>query len=649
MKSFFNGTREYWRRHVPLIPKALIVLTLIGFASWEVLDYIQAGRVESIFRNYLISTLEQQARLDRSKLDDFLREHNKVAKLFVHMEDFRRYIGRMEQAGWPASVEVKIYRQRPPWMPPRSFSARVNASYILLLGPELDIHEVYEAISTPLPPGLMKLVPEHTAIDGESYSLEFEGAAYLITPAILRDAVGNPRAFLAFVSTMNEQFMVAFRHQTNAGGIVSIVNTDNGRIQASTRPDLIPAGTPLKSLYGEYLIQTEHYFDFGYSSDMFIDFASLTPKRQVANVINDVISSERTQKILTALVLVLGFALILLWISRQVQQVTQGMMDFTRHQVGKNPGEELRGDQLVLMREQFDFMAEEISLARKRERQRTDELKFANTALQKSLQAFERAQAELLQAEKLAALGGLVAGVAHEINTPLGVGLTAASFLEQKTGECIRRRDAGQLEQEGIDTYLQVAEEASGMILANLSRAADQVRSFKQIAVDQVSEERRVFNLKAYLHDVLRSLRPKLKRTRHTVRVNCPDILELYSYPGALSQILTNLLVNSLNHGFGPEESGEIALEASKDGADILLRYRDNGKGISGENLAKIFEPFFTTRRTEGGSGLGLHIVYNLVNHTLGGSIECTSMLGNGTSFHIRLPAELRSEALGKD
>ncbi len=265
-------------------------------------------------------------------------------------------------------------------------------------------------------------------------------------------------------------------------------------------------------------------------------------------------------------------------------------------------------------------------------------LKVSNQALQASLKTLKLAQDQLVQAEKMAALGDLVAGVAHEINTPIGVGITAASFLEEEVKKYSEMYAAEDLKRSDFERYMDTASEASSIIHTNLRRAADLITSFKQVAVDQSSDERRKFNLKKIIDEVLLSLGPKYKRTRHTISVDCPEDLELTSYPGAFSQIITNFVMNSLNHGFDDIEKGKINLEMSSSEGKLLFNYKDNGKGMNAEDLKKIFDPFFTSKRGQGGSGLGMHIVYNLATQSLNGQIECSSSPGNGIGFLITIP-----------
>jgi len=267
-----------------------------------------------------------------------------------------------------------------------------------------------------------------------------------------------------------------------------------------------------------------------------------------------------------------------------------------------------------------------------------DESEEANKALQESLQLIKRTQQHLVESEKMASLGGLVAGVAHEINTPVGVGVTASSFLEDKTKLFKRSVIDGRLKRSDLEKYLKVASESSSIIHKNLNRAADLIKSFKQVAVDQSGEVKRKFKLKQYTAELFISLRPKIKKTPHKIRFNCPEDLEIDSYPGIYSQIITNFIMNSLNHGFEEGEEGLITIDIKTDGRELLIEYIDDGKGMEKETLKKIFDPFFTTSRGLGGTGLGMHIVYNLVTLTLGGKIKCFSRPGEGTTFLIRIP-----------
>ena len=250
-----------------------------------------------------------------------------------------------------------------------------------------------------------------------------------------------------------------------------------------------------------------------------------------------------------------------------------------------------------------------------------------------------QAMRQLVQAEKLAALGHLVAGVAHELNTPLGNARLVASTLSDELRAFAAAVDAGALRRSQVDTFLNRGREAVDLLERNTARAADLIGHFKQVAVDQTSARRRRFDLRQTVEELLITLRPQFKRTAHRIALDIPPGLELDSYPGPLEQVLTNLVGNSLAHGFAGVEAGRIQLRAQAlDPTQLVLRYADNGIGIPPAILNRIFAPFFTTRLGQGGSGLGLYIVYNLVTGVLGGTIRVHSQPGQGTVFTLALP-----------
>ncbi len=275
---------------------------------------------------------------------------------------------------------------------------------------------------------------------------------------------------------------------------------------------------------------------------------------------------------------------------------------------------------------------------------RTAELEDSNIALKESFAKLQETQKSLVEAEKMASLAMLVAGVAHEINTPVGISITAASHLREQTELITARYKEGNIKKSELENYITVAGESSKVLLDNLEKASEHIGSFKKVAVDQTSREKRAFNLKGYVGEVLTSLQPVLKKTTHNVIIKGRDDIEIESMPGALSQIVTNLVMNSLKHGFEGIENGEIRIDTDYDNYREIatLSYSDNGKGMDSLTKQKIFEPFFTTKRGSGGSGLGMHIVYNIVTQSLKGEITCESSPGNGTIFMIKWPVGMK-------
>lgn len=301
------------------------------------------------------------------------------------------------------------------------------------------------------------------------------------------------------------------------------------------------------------------------------------------------------------------------------------MLDRIEQQISKLQQAEQENRQLTL------------SLEQKIE-QRTEALKTSNQELLNTLSTLHQYQNQIVETEKMASLGQMVAGVAHEVNTPIGLGVTASTLLQDKLADIQKAFDEKKLTSSQLAKFLSESKENLGIIYRNMERAASLISSFKRVAVDQSNENRRQFNMLQLINEVLLSLRPNLKKTQHQVLINCPAELELDSKPGPINQILINLIMNSLIHAFEHIEQGEITIDVSVNNNHCQLVYRDNGAGVPETIKKRIFDPFVTTKRGEGGSGLGLHLVYNLVTQALNGKIVLDSTLGQGVRFQIDFP-----------
>lgn len=264
--------------------------------------------------------------------------------------------------------------------------------------------------------------------------------------------------------------------------------------------------------------------------------------------------------------------------------------------------------------------------------ERTRQLEERNQELHDTLETLQSTQKQLVESKKLAALGGLVAGVAHEINTPIGIGFTAASYLSDQARL--------QLSQTPDDPMALTASESSELICQNLERAAQLISAFKQVSVDQSSEQRRSFDLMRYLNEILTSLKPRLKRCNPGIEISGPDHLMLDSYPGSYYQIFTNLILNSLLHGFENRPGGTIGIAVTLTQGHLLIDYQDDGVGVPEDWHDKLFEPFVTSKRSQGCSGLGMHIAFNLVSQLLQGQIESLPA-PQGAHFRLTLPMDI--------
>jgi signal transduction histidine kinase len=364
-------------------------------------------------------------------------------------------------------------------------------------------------------------------------------------------------------------------------------------------------------------------------------------REQKAQATFDRTLTSISRKVLSIAVIFLGIILtagviIALSIRLPLQQIMASMHAITT-------GDYDRRVQGTNAKDEVGAMARAVEVFRENaiaKRETEDELRTSKEKAEGALLELNAAQQSLIDAERLAALGGLVAGVAHEVNNPIGISLTVASSFARRAEmfEAELRSD-GQLRKSQLEEFVRSSRDAAGQLVANLHRAGELIQSFKQVAVDRSHAERRQFSLSEATDQIIASLRPVLKRSAITLSVDVPEGLVIDGYPGSYGQILTNLFLNAANHAFADGRSGAISISARPRGSDdVEIIFADNGAGMTPDVQRQAFDPFFTTRRNEGGTGLGLHIVYNLVTQQLGGRMMLDSRLGQGTTFRIIMP-----------
>jgi signal transduction histidine kinase len=326
-------------------------------------------------------------------------------------------------------------------------------------------------------------------------------------------------------------------------------------------------------------------------------------------------------------------------ITRPLQRLQTRMMELAENSRAGPIADFDRRDELGAMARATNVFITEIG-------RREQALRMSKDRADAALAELQRTQVELVQAEKLASLGQLVAGIAHEINTPLGIALTTSTLLGDETKRFAEAAASGKLQRSALERFVARMREGTQLLYANLARAGDLVHSFKQVAADQASGERRQFVMDEWLQDLLTSLSPVLRKKKHEISIDCPPDIQLDTYPGALGQVLTNLITNALVHAYDKDEDGRLSIRVSEPRPDtVRLVFADDGRGIPPENMGKVFDPFFTTGRSTGSTGLGLHIVYNLVTNRLQGHINLYSKVGKGTRFTIDIPKVVSEES----
>ena len=299
-------------------------------------------------------------------------------------------------------------------------------------------------------------------------------------------------------------------------------------------------------------------------------------------------------------------------------------------------------DREIAMRQAQKELLELNTTLEDRVDERTDEMTRANVELVQTLETLHETQDHLFRSDKLAALGSMVAGIAHELNTPIGNSLMAASTLNDHNRSFDKELAAGPLRRSTLDRFVADNRVATEILLRNLGRAGELITSFKQVAVDQTSSQRRNFTVNEIVDEILMTLNPTLKKTPYMVDTDITPDLWMDSFPGPLGQVLTNLINNALTHAFDGRQYGVIGIKAvwTGDKSRIVITLTDNGKGIPPANITRVFDPFFTTKLGRGGSGLGLNIVHNLVTGILGGHIDVASVEHEQTRFSIELPVK---------
>lgn len=298
-------------------------------------------------------------------------------------------------------------------------------------------------------------------------------------------------------------------------------------------------------------------------------------------------------------------------------------------------------DEMEMARKQSEIYQKELELLNDEQEsiiiERTKKLQQSNKTLQETIDSLQQTQKQLVQAEKMAALGNLVAGVSHEINTPIGVSVTSASYMQEQVTIIENKFNDDQLTKSEIEAFFEESKNGFSILLNNLKRSSDLIKNFKQMAVDQSCDKSREINLYQYINEILLSLMPSIKRTNIKINNHVDKQLTLNVSPGAIYQIISNLVFNSIIHGFPDDFKHQqwIKIEGWKENKNFIINYSDNGVGMDEETMNKIFDPFYTTKRGSGSTGLGMSIVYNLVTATLNGEISNKSFPGKGVCFEF--------------
>lgn len=367
-------------------------------------------------------------------------------------------------------------------------------------------------------------------------------------------------------------------------------------------------------------------------------------------ILGDILDNQN--QTLTYITLLLLFGIIIsVYVLNQVTKPIYPLVDYASKVAKGTFGEQLEEPKFITheideLIHSFNKMSIDLSKYFDEIKEKEKNLKDLNESLEETVKErtnkLNETLKEVMSLEKLASLGNLVAGISHEVNTPLGVAISANSFLEEETKEIIDKINNDEVSIDDLRDFFDSVGESTEIITTNLRRAARLVKSFKEISVNQSSEVQTLFNISHYVESILLSLKHEYKNTNHEIITKVDSDLEVYTYPGAISQILTNLILNSLRHGFEDIDHGKIDITINLHGNNLLIMYKDSGKGLTEENKKHIFDPFYTTKRGKGGSGLGMNIVYNIVKNQLNGKIDVESEINKGVQFLIEFPVIIK-------
>ncbi|MBF0379768.1 MAG: HAMP domain-containing histidine kinase [Magnetococcales bacterium] len=609
--------------NLPFFWRIILITLLLGSGLTTFWSSVHVKGDHDELEKQFLDDMNNRARASRIRLDNYVKQHHYSAELFIIQKRFLNYLENNQ----PITDGDRIlnHKNTPSWFPDRSVQRiYIKSHHFLLLDSAGDVRESYSRRGKIIPHELIVRIKQHSTmmLPTESWFIKQDESLFLITSQSLEKG-GNPLwQRLLLITEVDDEFIQASQGLLEITDLFALLDNETQKVIVSSDLEYITIGSSITELRKDYLIGSEAFFDYG-NSDVILKMVLLIPRHDLEKLLDQVDNKSMKQVVLISATFIVTFILVFYWFIKNLDIFTKKMVTFSKIKLGIDAPIAAPGGPMERVQNQFKILSEAILQARERE-------KFS--------------QIQLAKSEMMAALGDLVAGVAHEINTPLGTGFTSSSFLNGQTKTVKTAFEEQKLTRSELEAYFEMATESTMLIEKNLARASDLIRSFKMVAVDQGRNDQRVFDMKSYVEEVLVNLRPKWKRTKHTINVQCPEDISVNSYPGAISQIITNLIVNSLKHAFKDKSEGNINIEVSKKGDMVLMRYRDDGCGMSKESVNKVFEPFFTTARDQGGSGLGMHIVFNLVTQALNGNIECLSTPGEGVLFEILFPATISNQ-----
>jgi signal transduction histidine kinase len=590
-----------------LTTKGLLFTVVVGIVAWAVLDYFQSRALESIFLGQLEERLDGEAQEDRIRFDSYVKAHHESVKLLVAQKGFLDYVEQKNRE-WTAPPEgVVFHRELPKWLPkPSILRSLVRIRYALLLDGKGAVREIYQAVPDPPPGSLLKPTNLLRQLShNQAFMTEIEDVPFLVASESLIDQADGTRktkteATLMLASPLDSDFLRAsqrpYHGQIFALTFGLVTSPDLSKVLVSTHPALIPEGAQIKKLEKEYVITGKSFFDYG-ASDLTLGFASFVSLKEVDSLIGSIVERDRRQRAVTAFILISAFALIMLGITKRIEQVTTSISDFSRKALLGKLDEGMKGDELHILEKRFHRLTEEVVSSRE----------------------------QLVQAEKLSALGRLTANVAHEIRHPLtSIGGFARRMNKKLSAETTEKEYAEIIisEVDNLEKILRnVLTYSRGTALALESHDPGKI----------IEEALKIFEDRCREQSV------------HILR-DLGDVQEIMVDRIQLMQAVNNLLANSID---AMPDGGTLTVavkeETRRGTRYLVVKVADTGKGIPADKVRMIFEPFFTTKVLGRGTGLGLSICKKIIEDH-GGFVRVESQLDKGSVFSLYLPYETRKD-----
>ena len=628
----------------------LFLTVLAGVLIWGILDHFQSKGLKSILYAQQAERLNKEALDARVHFDNYVISYNKAARLITSQKQFSAYL---EKQYWysGSAHPVKSYEEIPPWLPDASVLRMfVRIHYALLLDSNNNVRELYRGWPGPAPRSLTS--PDdllQKLSSGQSFMTDLDGSPFVLTAETLTDPNKGGKVTLMLASPLDDSFLISSLGGTNRINIAALVGGHTPTILASSSPNVLPAGTSLASIKKLYLITGKSFFDHG-ASDLTLQFTSLISKDEYEKLSTAILAKERRHYAFSALVFIMAIALIMLWITRHIKRLAQEITDFSFKELGVLSTNAFRGDELIMLMDRFYRLAGEVTSSRNALEEEKNNLKKAHEELGNAYSELKAAQSQMLQREKMASIGQLAAGVAHEINNPMGFIISNLGTFEKyisrmkefivAQSELVRAsvssEAAAGLDVKRCALKLDYIMEDAAQLLKESLEGAHRVRKIVQglKTFSRLDEaEHKTVDLNEELESVINILWNELKY-KATLKREYGDIPETECNPGQLGQVFMNLLVNAAD---AIEGHGEITVKTWYEAGNIHVSISDTGSGIPEDKLGSIFEPFFTTKEVGKGTGLGLSIAYDIIKKHKG-EIMVESEVGKGTIFTMSIP-----------